>query len=62
MNAIEKATHLYNIFGKELAIKCVEEILDSMPDYNIYKEDGSDFANAYTYYWKQVKRHIENER
>jgi hypothetical protein len=60
MNTEEKAIDLYNIFGKELAIKCVEEMLESMPThYNVWKDDGGNFVNGYTYYWKQVKYYIE---
>lgn len=60
MNTSEKAIDLFNIFGKELAIKCVDEIINSMPtEYNVWKDDGSNFVNAYSYYWKQVKYYLE---
>jgi hypothetical protein len=61
MTTSEKAINLVNTFGKELAIKCVDEILESMPtEYNVWKDDGSNFINGYNYYWKQVKYKIEN--
>lgn len=61
MNYQEKAKYLYNNFGKELAIKCVDELLNSIPsEYNIWKDNGSNFATGYNYYWNQVKMYIEN--
>ena len=60
MNTEEKAIDLFNIFGKELGIKCVDEMIESMPtEYNVWKDDGSNFVNGYSYYWKQVKYYLE---
>lgn len=60
MNTSEKAIDLYNIFGKDLAIKCVDEMLNSMPtEYNVWKDNGANFVSGYTYYWKRVREHIE---
>lgn len=61
MNTEEKSKHLIELFGKELALKVVDELLGSMPtEYSVFKDDGTNFINAYNYYWGQVKHYIKN--
>lgn len=50
----EKAKELVEIFGKELAIKCVDEIIDSYNLANVEYEDGQ-----FNKYWQDIKSEIE---
>lgn len=54
MEAKKKAEELVAIFGKELAVKCVDEIL------NINKEIWDNLADSYFKYWLEVKQEILN--
>jgi imidazole glycerol phosphate synthase subunit HisF len=45
---------------KQCVLIAVDEMIESMPtDYNVWKDNGANFVNAYTYYWTQVKQEIE---
>ena len=53
-NAKEKAAELIQIFGKELALIAVDEILNAIT-FNIYEEEY-DKVNDF---WEEVKNEIE---
>jgi hypothetical protein len=50
----------HNHLVKQCALIAVDEMIESMPtDYNVWKDNGANFVNAYTYYWTQVKQELE---
>ena len=54
----EKAQELVSKFGKELAIKVVDEILKSNPCYEGTDRGGDFMWVEDTYYWEQVKHEL----
>jgi hypothetical protein len=62
VNRFENETHslVKDEDAKQCALIAVDEMIESMPtDYNVWKDNGANFVNAYTYYWTQVKQEIE---
>ena len=60
MKAKEKAKELVGIFGKELALKCVDEIVKDRK--HLEEEYDEDFFGSYGVeeYWQEVKQEINN--
>jgi hypothetical protein len=58
MTAVEKANDLVIKFGKEVALKVVDEILKSNPCYEGTDRGGDFMWVEDTYYWEQVKHEL----
>ena len=60
-NTKEKATELIQIFGKELALIAVDEILAEVPTeiLDTYKGETHFIINDRYLFWQEVKQEIE---
>ena len=57
MTQKEKAQELINNFGKEIALKVVDEILEAKPSYKYWRTDYDETPSAIIY-WQQVKHEL----
>lgn len=58
MDAREKARELIETFGKDLAIKCCEEIIKSNPCFKDSNRGGDLFYKKNSHYYQEIKQHI----
>jgi hypothetical protein len=58
MTAVEKARDLVSKFGKEVALKVVDEILKSNPCCEDSDRGGNFMWVEDTYHWEQVKHEL----
>jgi hypothetical protein len=54
LTAVEKAKDFLNNFGKEIALKVVDEILEAKPSYKYWRTDYDETPSAIIY-WQEVK-------
>lgn len=60
MKADSKAEHLVNIFGKELALLCVDELITCDINWNTYLNEKLGTNRGYdSSYWQEVKTKIK---
>lgn len=61
MTPLEKGNELVGVFGKDLALKVVDEIIKSSPSLPILGDAGlfGEDIELSTVWWKDVRRSIE---